>query len=232
MKNFKVLNWLKWISVFIIFMIVIYVISTFNTPILDDLTGEVATRYMEMPSGIYAGDTILNTITGQGSFYFDTGEIYKGAWKENEMNGKGKFTYTTGVYEGDFSNSKRNGQGTFTWQDGATYTGEWSSDKLSGNGSLKQGQATYQGTFVENKFKDGTITLATNVGNYKLTAVDGVLSDQIEVTFASGITYKGGYKANTISGNGTMTYPGTGKYEGSFSDGKEMVKANLLGKTV
>lgn len=88
MKNFKVLNWLKWISVFIIFMIVIYVISTFNTPILDDLTGEVATRYMEMPSGIYAGDTILNTITGQGSFYFDTGEIYKGAWKENEMNGK------------------------------------------------------------------------------------------------------------------------------------------------
>ena len=99
-------------------------------------------------------------------------------------------------------------------------TGEWSADKLNGKGTLTQGQASYQGTFSDNGFKDGTITLTTNIGTYKLTAAQGVLSNQIEVTFASGVTYTGGYNTNTISGTGTMTYPGIGKYEGNFSDGK------------
>ena len=43
---------------------------------------------------------------------------------------------------------------------------------------------------------------------------------EIEITYANGITYKGGFKNNTISGTGTMTYPNVGKYEGSFSEGK------------
>lgn len=159
MKKFKIFNWLKVVGVFFIFVIIVSVIGTFNTPKLDAITGEIATRYIEMPSGKYAGDAILGNITGQGSFYFDTGEIYEGAWKDNEMSGKGKFTYTTGVYDGEFSNSKRNGQGTFTWQDGSTYTGAWVSDKLSGEGTLTQTQAIYKGTFTDNIFKEGTITL-------------------------------------------------------------------------
>jgi len=220
MKKFKIFRWAKVCGVFFIFMMVAVMIGTFNSPSLDSLTGEVATRYIEMPSGKYAGDAVLNTITGQGSFYFDTGEMYEGSWKDNEMSGKGKFTYTTGVYEGQFADSKRNGQGSFTWEDGSTYVGNWISDKLNGEGTLTQGQTVYKGTFADNKLKEGSITFTTEIGSYKLSAVEGALTDQIEITYANGITYKGGFTNNTISGTGTMTYPNIGKYEGNFSDGK------------
>lgn len=189
MKQSKIITIGKIFVVFCIFIIVVSLISTFNTPRLDTLTGDIATRYLEMPSGKYAGDAILNNITGQGNFYFDTGEIYVGAWENNEMSGKGKFTYTTGAYDGDFSKGKRNGQGTFTWNDGSAYTGAWTSDKLNGNGTLTQAQAVYDGEFVDSSFKEGTITLTTEMGTYKLTAVNGTLTDQIEIAYSNGITY-------------------------------------------
>lgn len=172
MRNFKVLNWLKWIGMFIVFVTVVSVISTFNAPKLDSLTGEIATRYIEMPSGKYAGDAALGTITGKGSFYFDTGEIYEGSWKDNEMSGNGKFTYTTGVYEGDFSNSKRNGQGTFTWEDGVSYVGAWSNDLMNGAGKYTISSTIYlEGTFDNGKL-NGTYTYHNEKGNYKTTWVD------------------------------------------------------------
>jgi len=215
----KTLNALKVIGAFLIFIIVLGIISTFNKPSFDSLTGDVSTRYIEMPFGKYAGDAILNTLSGQGSFYFDTGEIYEGSWDNNNMSGKGKFTYSSGKYDGDFSASQRSGKGTFTWDDGAMYNGDWASDKLNGVGTLISGQTSYEGKFKDNQFNEGTITITSENGTYKLNVTEGSLTGQASITFSSGVTYIGGFSGDKLSGTGTMTFPNIGKYEGSFSNG-------------
>ena len=221
MKKFKGLA--KITGAVFIFVIVLGVLISVNSPdkYLAALnSNNVSTRYMELPSGKYAGDTILGTISGKGSFYFDTGESYTGTWKTNEMSGNGTFAYTTGTYNGEFTSNKRNGSGTFTWTNGSKYTGSWSNDKLNGEGILKYDGITYTGTFKDNAFESGKIDFSTETGIYKLTAENGKLSNKLDVTFTSGNTYSGEYSGNAISGNGTMDFANVGKYVGGFSDGK------------
>ncbi|WP_081579617.1 hypothetical protein [Oscillibacter ruminantium] len=220
-KKSRFINILKVIGAIFIFVIVVSILGTMNTPTLDVLNADaVSTRYLELPSGQYAGDTALGDITGKGSFYFDTGEVYQGSWNSNEISGAGKLTYTTGVYEGDFSDSARSGQGTFTWPDGSTYTGSWVSDKLSGEGKLSSNTIIYSGTFEDNEFTNGNITLTNETGTYKLSVENAVLTKNIEITFATGTIYTGEYLNTAISGSGTMTFPSIGNYVGSFSNGK------------
>lgn len=220
-KKNRILSVLKAIGAVLIFAIVVSVLSTMNTPALDTLNADdISTRYLELPSGKYVGDTAWGNITGKGSFYFDTGEVYQGTWDFNEISGKGILTYTTGTYEGEFADSERNGQGTFTWSDGVTYAGAWVSDKLAGAGTLTSGTTVYDGIFADNKFSNGNITVTSELGTYKLTVENGELTKNINIIFASGTTYSGEYLDTVISGTGTMTFPSVGKYVGAFSNGK------------
>lgn len=64
-------------------------------------------------------------MNGFGTYYFPTGEIYNGEFKDDVMHGKGKFTWPDGkVYEGDYVNGKKSGFGTLKTKD-AIYSGEW-----------------------------------------------------------------------------------------------------------
>ena len=49
-------------------------------------------------------------------------EEYVGLWKNDKMNGFGKYNFASGaVYEGDFKDNVFHGQGQYTFPDGATY---------------------------------------------------------------------------------------------------------------
>ena len=150
----------------------------------------ISTRCLSLPNGYYIGDSVLGFLDGEGTFEFDTGESYTGAWDNHNMNGEGTLTSTLGTYKGNFVNSERSGKGVFTWSDGAEYNGEWLSDKMNGKGKVttKSG-IVYDGTFNNNIFESGSIQLKNDVAEYKLTVSEGVLGKSIKVTFVNGTTY-------------------------------------------
>lgn len=192
----------------------------------NELTPEgVEESYVLFPNGKYSGEATLGSLTGEGSFEFDTGEIYTGSWEKYDMNGKGKLTGNIGNYEGEFKNSQRDGKGVFVWPDGSKYDGSWLTDKMNGDGTLTTSDNTvYTGTFVNNVFSSGTIYIDNEVAKYTITISDGEVSNSIDVKFDNGVTYVGEFEDYQISGEGVMTFPKEGKYEGEFKAGKRSGK--------
>ena len=48
---------------------------------------------------------------GEGNYYYSSGAIYKGSWKNNVKEGKGIFKWADGAsYEGEFKNNVINGK--------------------------------------------------------------------------------------------------------------------------
>ena len=44
------------------------------------------------------------------------GDVYDGEWKNDKMNGRGKFTQVNcHVYDGEYKDGKKNGQGKITY---------------------------------------------------------------------------------------------------------------------
>lgn len=58
------------------------------------------------------------------------------------------------IYEGEFKNDKIDGYGKFTWSDNKIYEGEWSENSLSGFGVFTKTGKIYIGNFV-NDIKQG-----------------------------------------------------------------------------
>jgi hypothetical protein len=56
--------------------------------------------------------------------------VFKGEWLNNEMHGKGTFTWKDGrKYFGSYVHDKKHGYGIFTWPDGREYDGMWKNGK-------------------------------------------------------------------------------------------------------
>ena len=61
--------------------------------------------------------------------------FYDGMWKDNNMHGKGVYTWKDGrKYEGEYLNDRKHGFGIYTWQDGRQYEGYWLNGKQHGEG--------------------------------------------------------------------------------------------------
>ena len=102
---------------------------------------------------LYVGDFSNNLKNGFGELeYLETGDIYKGEFKNGEITGKGRYEWKSGeIYEGTFVNGIKHGNGTYSWPDGSKYIGEYQ------NG-IREGKAKYiweDGRVFKGKFKDG-----------------------------------------------------------------------------
>ncbi len=75
-------------------------------------------------------------------------------------NGHGLLVFETGnKYKGEFKDGKRHGEGTFIWKSGAKYKGDWRDDQMSGTGTyIYPDRRHYKGEFSNNKIH-GTGTL-------------------------------------------------------------------------
>ena len=70
--------------------------------------------------------------------------MYEGEWKNNNMHGKGIYTWKDGrKYEGsylliivlgEYTMDKKHGKGAYTWADGRKYDGMWYNGKQHGEG--------------------------------------------------------------------------------------------------
>ena len=71
---------------------------------------------------------------GKGT-YEERGNTYTGDWNNDNMEGKGKFTYASKAeYEGDWLSNKYHGTGKYTWPDGSSYEGSWEENAIHGEG--------------------------------------------------------------------------------------------------
>ena len=184
---------------------------------------------IENEFGTYNGTLLGDIFSGEGDFYFLSGEVYTGDWQDSLMSGEGVVSFPgIGEYTGEMSDSKRNGQGTFVWLSGDKYEGSWLNDSMSGEGTYSfPNGGVFEGTFENNRPVSGTYTrridlpedaLETDVNYLKYTFTDSV--KHVEFYTKGGLKYDGDISALISDGSATITYPSGNVYVGQLSAGQ------------
>ncbi len=126
---------------------------------------------------IYEGNTVEGDFHGQGTRYYENGDIYEGNFNSNLMEGYGRYSTTNGdVYDGDFKNGLFDGNGMFT---------------------LKNGDASF-GVFKDNKMIGKFTTEFANGDVQYSTYIDGKREGESEYIFKSGKKIIYNYKDDKI----------------------------------
>ncbi len=97
-----------------------------DTPIFTRTEDDDAVGY---PTGIYRGETVNSTPSGNGRFKWDDGDVYAGALVNGSYTGLGTYTWSNDgnwrghQYIGSFKSGKRHGMGFYYWPNGNIYLG-------------------------------------------------------------------------------------------------------------
>ncbi|MFM2267451.1 MAG: hypothetical protein RL757_892 [Bacteroidota bacterium] len=151
-----------------------------------------------------------NCQDGKGTFQYDDGSKYVGAFQNNKPNGKGSLSFANGNrYEGDWSNGQRQGKGIFTMSSGNVYIGDLRQNRFSGNGKMTLANGDrYEGAW-ENDQPNG-------FGKY---------------TFRSNEQYEGMFKSGKFDGIGIMLYVNGDRFEGAWQNNRRHGEGKLIRKT-
>lgn len=88
--------------------------------------------------GCVSGDCV----NGQGTYQFESGNKYSGAFKNRKREGQGSATYANGdSFSGSWHNNERE-KGTFTWANGIRYVGTYDAQGRELNGQYRNGAMT------------------------------------------------------------------------------------------
>lgn len=175
---------------------------------------------VKMDNGIYIGELKCGRITGEGSFSFNSGELYSGHWENFEFQCYGTLSvFDGGVYEGEFENSKKTGCGKYQFSNGDTYEGHFSEDNINGIGEY----IFVNGDKLEGKFKNNAFTSGRYIYNiddnvYVFTYEEEEVKS-VTIDFKDGTKYNGSF-AEKISGNGQMIFANGDSYDGSYLSGQ------------
>lgn len=173
----------------------------------------------------YFGDIIDEKANGYGTCKFLNQDVYKGFWKNNQMNGKGVKTFSNGsLYDGNFLNDKFDGYGKFTNKtDNTFYNGYWKGGKKIGNGFFRYSDdSMYYGNW-ENDKKHGQ-------GKHHLRNGDKYIGEFFNGSkhgnkgiyyFKDGRKYDGQWKFDKAHGYGEYFWPDGVCYKGQWDHGKK-----------
>lgn len=127
------------------------------------------TKKVDGEEGIYEGEfNDKGERHGKGIMHYTADDVfYEGDWKNDKINGNGKFKFTDGEnsqsYEGEFKNNEFHGYGIYTDIDRNnrfTYRGEFANGKRNGMGytttTSAMGHGTTYGEHVNDVFVKGT----------------------------------------------------------------------------
>jgi hypothetical protein len=108
--------------------------------------------------GRYCGSVNnLNEKDGFGEMKYNTGNVYKGDFCNNQRHGYGHFKQVKrlsmsggrsacGIYEGQWKNDKKSGYGSYRFSDGALYKGNFHKGSMHGRGTMTEmGGVIYEG---------------------------------------------------------------------------------------
>ena len=159
-----------------------------------------------------------------GIFYFKkNGARYEGQWKDNKMDGYGKYFYPNGtIYEGYFKDNKRHGVGILTTSKGDIYKTIWKDGNVSDYGRIYYHDDKYYEGYIQNYQKHICGTLIYPNGD----KFDGNFNEDSfllgHYQYKNGNSYYGYYnKDNQRNGYGKFKYKNIGEvYEGNFFNDK------------
>ena len=106
------------------------------------------------------GCVIGDCENGSGTFVYENGDRYVGAFKNGERDGKGTFEYTNGDrFVGGYAAGARDGEGTYEFKNGDRYVGMFRNGLRAGKGVYTFGKGgVFRGDFVEDGDKgEGTL---------------------------------------------------------------------------
>ena len=153
----------------------------------------------ESKGEIIKGEFLNNYLNGYGAIYYNNGSFYKGNLKNNIANGLGYETYTgeyqDHAYLGEFLNGKRHGKGIYF------YPNEKNEIGIFKNGDYSHSQ---------NCPKDDTVEWDNCYGYYKHKEGD-----------AKGESYEGWFKKNEYDGIGLYEYNNGASYLGEWKSGEQ-----------
>ncbi len=121
-----------------------------------ETTEGVNEREMIAGSGCVTGDCQ----TGNGTFVYENGDSYVGAFKNGEREGNGTFEYANGDrFVGEYLAGKRHGEGTYIFKNGDRYVGMFANGLRAGKGVYTFGNGgVFRGDFVQDGDKgEGTL---------------------------------------------------------------------------
>lgn len=152
----------------------------------------------ESKGEIIKGEFLNNYLNGYGAIYYNDGSFYKGNLKNNIANGLGYESYTgefqDHAYLGEFLDGERHGKGIYFYPNGKTEIG-----------IFKNGDYSYS----QNCPKDDTVKWDNCYGYYKHDEGD-----------AKGESYEGWFKNDQYHGIGLYEYNSGDSYFGEFKNGK------------
>ncbi len=139
--------------------------------------------------------------SGPGTFFYNTGTVFKGTWDDDVLDGQGSSWYADGsFYTGGFRNGKREGSGICIYPDGCKFDGTWRDDtRCDGQG------ACY--------YSDG----CCYIGEFRGGKRDGYGS----CTYSDRSSFEGTWRNDfRCDGHGTLNIPGMYSYIGEFRNKK------------
>ena len=92
-----------------------------------------------------------NCINGKGKKVWQNGRVYIGEFKNGLRDGIGMHEINGNKYEGEWKEDNINGQGKYTFADGKSYEGEFKNNKFHGQGKF----TLADGTIIEGEYKEG-----------------------------------------------------------------------------
>ena len=157
---------------------------------------------------------------GFGKYYLLDGSIYKGFFRNNKMEGRGRIMNINGfIYEGEFKNGQSNGYGKYIALDGTTYKGTWLNDRQNGTGTeVYPDGAVYNGNF-ENGKKNGFGKLVFKDKNiYEGNFFNNDISGEGAFYWKDGRIFIGNWSDNKMNGYGIFIWPDKKKYYGNYKN--------------
>lgn len=209
----------------------------------------------QYPNGdIYFGTLYESLRTGFGELRTKSGDIFKGEWKMDRLNGVGKITYSNGKeylgsfvegikhgigqltigeksYKGEFKDGKRTGYGVFNESDYEIRKGRFENGEHNGFGEveLKNTGNVYKGYFKHGKPNGPGIEITPDEeysGEYEAGKKHGYG----KIVEKGGFIFTGCFKFGEKTGFGHDRSPDGDAYAGEFLNGKKHGVGRLTGQ--
>ena len=148
------------------------------------------------------GNFIKGNFTGWNELIDKEGNIYRGYFKNEILNGKGeKYNFKNNtIYKGNFINNEKNGKGKIEYlQNGNFYEGNFENNLFNGKGYFK------------NKINGNEY-----LGNYK----NGLMNGEGKFKWSENEYYEGNFVNGIREGKGKIHYRNGRSFIGNFSQGR------------
>jgi hypothetical protein len=156
--------------------------------------------------GIWKG----GKLNGPGERRYVNGDIYKGLWVDDNLEGQGSYELADGTYQGEFHKSLEHGTGVRKFPNGAYYIGEWQEGLRHGKGLFKDEEigVSYDGYWSRNQREGFGINKnpkSYSEGMWKKDLLDG---EGRVITYDQNgdplLEYKGQLKKGKFEGRGVF----------------------------